>query len=334
MPSAYPASSRDLGIPQCIYEIRSSQTWIAPADGVIDLFAMGAAGSGGVALGLSNSTQRALGGQAGGRVSKRAKVRAGDAIVFVMGQGGASRTQSTAGQTNGNDGATTTITGPGISITIPGGKGGLAALVTTALTPVSATLPTGGDVNLAGGLPGSIAASAATSHAATGGGAPNITGTAFRGGNITAITTDTSTGGAGIGGNGADRGSGGASGGGGSGGPGSDTVGGPANSFGTFSLWNYALFPASGSSGVASAASAAVVTAGAGSGGATTSAVAATTSGNVLLGASGGVCAQGFSATSGDVTWAGASGGACGNTAPVRSGKAGDALAFIAFYPT
>lgn len=190
--------------------VRQSMTYKATVTGTLVGRAFGASGSGGLTHGIGCAT----GPGAGEVVDFVVAVSAGDDIVFSMGAGGAAVTRTTAGQTNGNDGADTTITGPnGLSITVVAGKKGLAGPV-SAGTPLAGgaggTGGTGGASHRPGGRGGNIAN--CNGGIVTGGGAHNLTTTmtsdATRGGDVTVAPTPgdaaTATGGGSPGGRAAD----------------------------------------------------------------------------------------------------------------------------------
>lgn len=190
--------------------VRQSMTYKATVTGTLVGRAFGASGSGGLTHGIGCAT----GPGAGEVVDFVVAVSAGDDIVFTMGAGGAAVTRTTAGQTNGNDGADSTITGPnGLSITVVAGKKGLAGPV-SAGTPLAGgaggTGGTGGASHRPGGRGGNIAN--CNGGIVTGGGAHNLTTTmtsdATRGGDVTVApqpgVAATATGGGSPGGRGAD----------------------------------------------------------------------------------------------------------------------------------
>ena len=185
----------------------SSTTYVAPVSGTLAIFAAAADGSPGLAYGGGCAT----GAGAGEIGIKLLPVTAGASIVFTLGSGGASVTRNIAGQTNGNDGGNTTITGPnGLSITLVGGKGGKAgpqAAGVALLGGDGGYGGTGADIHRAGGRGGNI--SNCNGAHVTGGGALNGTNTntttATRGGDITGTPSGACrTGGGGYGGRGGD----------------------------------------------------------------------------------------------------------------------------------
>lgn len=185
----------------------SSTTYVAPVSGTLAIFAAAADGSPGLSYGGGCAT----GAGAGEIGIKLIPVTANDSIVITLGSGGAAVTRSTTGQTNGNDGGNTTITGPnGLSINLNGGKAGKAGPQTAgvALSGGEGGFGgTGADIHRPGGRGGNIA-NCNNIHQ-TGGGALNGTSTATtsatRGGDVTGTPTgQCRTGGGGYGGRGGD----------------------------------------------------------------------------------------------------------------------------------
>ena len=185
----------------------SSTTYVAPVSGTLAIFAAAADGSPGLAYGAGCAT----GAGAGEIGIKLLPVTAGDSIVFTLGSGGASVTRNTTGQTNGNDGGNTTITGPnGWSGTLIGGKGGKAGPQSAGVALAGGDGGNGGtgfDIHRPGGRGGNIAN--CNKNHQTGGGALNGTSTATtsatRGGDVTGTPTNPCrTGGGGYGGRGGD----------------------------------------------------------------------------------------------------------------------------------
>lgn len=186
--------------------VTQSMTYKAPVSGTLLIRAIAADGSAGV----THGTGCATGAGAGESADMVVQVSAGDAFVIAIGAGGAAVTRSTTGQTNGNDGGDTTITGPNVAMTVKGGKGGKAG-------PVSAGTPllggqggqggNGGDFHRPGGRGGNI--SNCNDGHRTGGGAVNFSTTqsqeATRGGDVLGLPSGPcTTGGGGIRGRGGD----------------------------------------------------------------------------------------------------------------------------------
>ena len=188
-----------------------SGTFVAPADGIAIFRVLGAGGSGA----SSGQSTPGSGGNGGSVGVKRLRVKAGDAYVVAIPAGGAARTQNSSGVA-GENGGTLTIVGPGASISVPGGRGGVLG---ANLSPPDNDAPVGLDWFVLGGRGGKAANSNSSTGqfgGAGGGGAALLNGSAaaFAGGAgaFTAIGTFSGAGGAGVGG-------GGGSGSGGSGGP-------------------------------------------------------------------------------------------------------------------
>ncbi|WP_243021761.1 hypothetical protein [Simplicispira sedimenti] len=185
--------------------ITSSMTYTASVSGTLLLRVIAADGSGGVSL-----SGCATGAGAGESADKVVQVSAGDAFVITIGAGGAGLTRTT-GHANGNDGGDTTVSGPGVAITVKGGKGGKASAVTAGaplLGGEGGEGGSGGDVHRPGGRGGYIA-NCNFAHV-TGGGAVNFshifTQQATRGGDVLNSTPAgiTTTGGGGVRGHGGD----------------------------------------------------------------------------------------------------------------------------------
>ena len=302
-----------------VQEITASTTWTAQCNGVLDILAFGAGGSGGACLGLTGATLRATGGNAGPTAFKRVRLKRGDQVVFTLGTGGAAKALLSTAAENGNDGGTTTVVGPGFDMTLPGGKGGVGLDTTAAVNPQTNAPVTGADIYYLGGQGGAISASAGAFHAATGGGAPNVTGTARSGGAITAVSAAVTTGGAGTDANGLGSASGPSNG------------GGTGRTFGIAYLLDYMLLSGAGTVAVTNNSSAAPTTFGPGSGAVVTNGNHVT--GATLFGGSGAIDSNGFGNITGEPAWCGGSGGSTGNTATVRTGRGGNAFALINFYP-
>lgn len=158
-----------------------SITFTAPFTAKYLVTAIGGGGSGG----RGNRS----GGGAGGFCQQVVSLEAGDSLVLTIGAGGLS--PGAAG--DGNPGGTTTVTGPGISLTANGGAGGAAA-------GAAGGTASGGTVNRTGG------SGAAYTATATGGGAVDVYGYG------TSITSSFSSGSAGgsVGGGGSASAPGGA----------------------------------------------------------------------------------------------------------------------------
>lgn len=178
--------------------IMYSQEFTAPRDGSYRVTAIGGGASGGRSA-TSGNGLRATGGGAGGFAQKVVQLAKGDVLTCIIGAGGAA--QTVAAQ-DGADGGTTTVTGPGISLTASGGKGGLHGLGAGTTLGAEGGTASGGDVNVTGGGSGSATTVAvANSMAATGGGAVGIFGVGYSSGDaesaggVTALTY-----GAGVGG--------------------------------------------------------------------------------------------------------------------------------------
>jgi hypothetical protein len=107
-----------------IIYVTSSQQWTVPAAGVLVIRCLGAGGSGAAIGSGYASTMCALGGEAGTVGLKAVHVKEGDVFTLTLGAGGAAASAPGNSLSNGSDGGTTTVTGPGVDIRIPGGKGG------------------------------------------------------------------------------------------------------------------------------------------------------------------------------------------------------------------
>ncbi len=118
----------------------ASQVWTCPADGWLVIRCLGAGGSG--ACAPVGSNYGASGGSAGTVGVKRVRVSRGDRYTVTIPAGGAGRAPSYGLQT-GLPGGTLTVTGPGVSVSIPGAPGGVAGA--QGLTNADAADPTGLD---------------------------------------------------------------------------------------------------------------------------------------------------------------------------------------------
>lgn len=177
---------------------RESGSFTAPQDGWYLVEAVGGGGSGGAAR---ISSGRATGGAGGGLAAKLVYLRAGSTVDFTVGAGGAQVVVSTNSTTTaGNAGGTTTVSGPGFSLNVPGGSGGGADSGAGTTSGATCSKPTGGDINIAGGSSGDVVIASTTRYGATGGGAVQIFGQSTVSGDaIPAASLDiVATGGAGI----------------------------------------------------------------------------------------------------------------------------------------
>lgn len=327
---------RSIGAPTLTIEFMATQTWTVPDDGFIDVMAIGAGGSGAIAI--DNTNPRATGGSSGGVAIKRKRVYKGQQIVLTIPAGGSSVGRGGVGVSSGFSGGTLTVSGAGINITIPGGAGGQAIAGTTAIASATPSVPTGGDINFPGGVAGGIAANANAFPLATGGACPGIARPGSNSGSITtAPASATATGGAGFGGSSPDA-SGIGTGGSGSGGVGVGAVGGAAtlgvSAAGVFS------FPTSNNAGSTAGSNTAAAGIGAGSGSVAQSGNTNSSTGASTLGGTGAIASASISsttATAGAVTIGGGSGGIALQGTLVGSsaiGKGGDGLVVVAFYPS
>ncbi len=208
-----------------------SGTFVAPADGIAIFRGLGAGGSGA----SSGQSTPGSGGNGGSVGVKRLRVKAGDTYAVTIPAGGAARNQNASGVA-GENGGTLTIVGPGASISVPGGRGGVLG---ANLSPPANAAPVGLDWFVLGGR-GGVSANSNSSTGqfggAGGGGAALLNGSAaaFAGGAgaFTASGTLSGAGGAGVGGPGGPGGVYSGGGGGGSGGGGAGVGRGP-NLFGS-----------------------------------------------------------------------------------------------------
>ena len=123
-----------------------SGTFVAPADGIAIFRVLGAGGSGA----SSGQSSPGSGGNGGSVGVKRLRVKAGDTYVVTIPTGGAARIQNTSGVA-GENGGTLTIVGPGASISVPGGSGGVLG---ANLSPPDNDAPVGLDWVVLGGRGG------------------------------------------------------------------------------------------------------------------------------------------------------------------------------------
>lgn len=166
----------------------TSGTFTVQKTGWHRITVIGAGGSGGrevTSSSDSNARCVAGGGGAGGTCVKEVLLTQGVNYTVTIGAGGA----SVSGSATGNAGGTTTVTGPGVSMTANGGSGGLADDTIGSTSALSASggvggAASGGDVNYTGGNGGlaQVFSGNGRASAAGGGGAPSIFGTRPAGG--------------------------------------------------------------------------------------------------------------------------------------------------------
>lgn len=169
-------------------------------------------GGGGGAGAVGGIGGQATGGGAGGYAKKRVTLKAGVAYTFTQGAGGARGVTSagSANAANGQDGGASSVTGGGINVVANGGKGGVAGISNGNYLGGLGGTATGGDVNRQGGRAGNITQGTnmtSQTPQATGGGAVNLFGFQYNGGDILAFSHGNTfggyaSGGAGIGSNG------------------------------------------------------------------------------------------------------------------------------------
>lgn len=309
------------GAPGGVFVFTKSGQFIARKDGTVRLTAVGAGASG--AACFSNPC-RATGGSAGGYIpGVPFKVKKGDVWTITLGAFGQGVTASVfnTDAIPGNDGGDTTIVGPGVNVTVQGGKGGTAQSATG-----TAIGPDGGQVIGCPGFQGGGAGSS-SSNGASGGGAVNFFGVDpedLRSGDI---TFPGASGGASAGGASLPTVSGRIfTGGAGANGTGTGLNGGDGNTvpaFVTVSSLPLEFPTGAGTNGASSAASGDALNGG-GSG------ASNTRSGSADLGAgTGGV--YGTGGRSGDTKLGGGSGGVAAQTsgAALNSGNGGEAIVII-----
>lgn len=163
----------------------TSGTWTAPQDGILEIWAMGAAGGGGC---VNNITHAATGGYSGAWGAKTIRVVKDQVVSIAVGAGGTFKSSAGAG----NAGGSTTITTGGVTRTAPGGPGGLFVASGTPVVPDGPALPVGDwDLGAASVKPG------VWPGGATGGAGVDILA---RGGNFTTSASAIQSGGGGTGG--------------------------------------------------------------------------------------------------------------------------------------
>lgn len=136
-------------------------TWAALADvGVIG------GGGGGATADNGSSTSNGAGGSPGAWVTRTVPVVPGDVITFTLGTGGAGG--SGGAKRSGTAGGQTQATGPGWSITSPGGSPGLGSTTNDDTTGYGASPATLNGATFPGGA--NVAARAVGSTPAGGGG--------------------------------------------------------------------------------------------------------------------------------------------------------------------
>lgn len=163
----------------------TSITWRAPKAGVVITRQMGGGGGG---SGDSSGSGCATGGGSAAWGEKRWNVTEGQEFIISLGAAGLGGTNAA-----GSDGGATKITSNGVTVTTPGGKGGLRSATAAALTSPSGAAPTNADFGAAGVKAGNTAAVAG---AYTGGAGVNLyaqPGDPTRSGN--ALATSSATGG-------------------------------------------------------------------------------------------------------------------------------------------
>ena len=176
---------RGAGIAQNYYQrrIRSSETFIVPFDGFLDILAIAGHGSGSV-CGWANSSANypkfAANGASAGECGAKFNiaVKKGDAFIITIGAGGAAASvasmTSAGNSASGNDGSDTTVTcaARGISITVKGGKGSIVVQSASTVVPASVSANPGGtggsgcDLLAQGGPGGPAVVSLSTAAAA------------------------------------------------------------------------------------------------------------------------------------------------------------------------
>lgn len=175
--------------------VTTSQTWVCPITGYLEILAFGAGGSGGLVRTSAGFPQdvRAQGGCSGGTSFKKVYVKAGDVFSFTIGAGGIGKSiiGGSSGNQSGANGGTTSIVGPNCNIVIPGGLGGQTLINSTSVLPkLARSSPSGGDINIAGGVSGSITVTNTSAYGkATGGAGPCVFTTENDSGSIN-ITTN------------------------------------------------------------------------------------------------------------------------------------------------
>ena len=283
-----------------------SGTFIAPADGVMVLRAIGGGGSGAI----SGVGGPGTGGYSGAWGIVAVKVKAGDVVTVVVGAGGANPGVSLS---NGNAGGNTTITLNGVTYIATGGPGGVYA----AGTP---TVPDG-PAPSANWLIGvsSVKPGTATQH--TGGAGVDILG---RGSNATTSASTV------------------CSGGGGTGYPGTGIHGGGAlpdgysllserysvSLFNGDDQWGLPLFGGSGGQGYAATTNGGKGGNGGGGGGTQDTATGAANAGDGGFGGGGGGAYRGGGGNGG----LGGGGGGAGGSISAAYSKGGNGYAYIRFY--
>lgn len=141
----------------------TSITWRAPRAGVVITRQMGAGGGG---SGESSGSGCGTGGGSAAWGEKRWNVTEGQEFVISLGAAGLGGTNAP-----GSDGGATTISSNGVTVTTPGGKGGLYSATPVALTSPAGAAPTNADFGAAGVKSGDTGAFAA---AYTGGAGVNL----------------------------------------------------------------------------------------------------------------------------------------------------------------
>lgn len=170
---------------QTVEYVRSSKTWVAPANGWVR-FVITGGGGGGAAVASDNTAgnqyRAASGGAAAGFGIKTIYVSKGNSYVITIGAGGGvgSANSGINGAANGSTGGTSSVVGPSIYLVANGGGGGQTYASNTS-TPGTASASTGGTCNGAdiSGIGGSGAArttNSAYGTQPTGGGGVGVFG--------------------------------------------------------------------------------------------------------------------------------------------------------------
>lgn len=343
-----PGFGRRSMLPAVVQQVFSSRTWTAPGDGWAEFLVFGAGGSGALSV-QGNLDTRAQGGAGGGTAWARRRVTRGQQFVITLGAGGSGRSTGGTGTLNGNAGGNTTLVGPGLNIFIPGGLGGSAlANSASAISPQARSVPVGGDINIPGGVAGGISGALGTAGGATGGAGVALGVVDPDSGSIVEIgATGSATGGAGVHPSGSLA-AGTATAGGGVTAPSTSATAVAGWTFGAagVSAPNFAwgtMFLTGASTAASTTAnnfSTSTVSWGTGSGGScVANNTAAGVTGDAVFGGSGGIGNNNTSANygTGAVSYAGGSGGCAVTDATAGTnwytGKGGDAIAFIAFFP-
>lgn len=170
--------------------------------GVLDILLTAGSGSGGV--GVGGAAAGYFGGPGAGEcgIKLRIPVDVGQEFVVNLGAGGAPVSLSAAGGVAGNAGWPSSVTGPGVLMTVNGGQGAPRSTTLPVLGGLGGVGGTGGDIHIPGGDGGDVLATT-SNYAFAGGGSVGVLGIGKeyrKGGSVNTTGAGTGAAGAGVGG--------------------------------------------------------------------------------------------------------------------------------------